>query len=66
MQIEETRTLTIGDFFDMVEKEGGTYAVETPNGFVKLGDLVKKTKQPSCIIRADGESIGVSDRKSVV
>ena len=60
MQIEETRTLTIGEFFDMVEKEGGTYAVETPNGFVKLGDLVKKTKQPSCIIRVDGESIGVS------
>lgn len=60
MQIEETRTMTIGDFFEMVKNEGGTYAVETPDGFVQLGDLVLKKNQPSCIIRADGAEIGTS------
>lgn len=60
MQIEETKTMTIGDFFEMVKNDGGTYAVETPDGFVQLGDLVLKKNQPSCIIRADGAEIGTS------
>lgn len=60
MQIEETKTMTIGDFFEMVGKDGGTYAVETPDGFVRLGDLVIKKNQPCCIVHADKEEIGVS------
>lgn len=40
--------ISIGDFFELVEKEGGTYRIKTPSGFKLIGDLYKKQNR-NCI-----------------
>lgn len=42
MQVGEERELSIGEFFELAEKEGGIYEIETPEGWVEVGSLVKK------------------------
>ncbi len=42
MKINEEKVISIGDFFELSKKEGGTYEIETPQGWVEIGDLVKK------------------------
>lgn len=61
MQIGEEFELTISDFFEMAEKEGGVYEIETPDGWVQLGDLVKKRNKECYLIRLkDGRELGGS------
>jgi hypothetical protein len=40
--------ITIGEFFDLVEKNGGTYTIKTPSGFKPIGNLFKKLNK-DCI-----------------
>ena len=40
--------ISIGDFFDLVEKQGGTYKIKTPSGYKLVGNLYKKTNR-NCI-----------------
>jgi len=40
--------ITMGEFFDLVEKNGGTYMIKTPSGFKPIGNLFKKLNK-NCI-----------------
>jgi len=40
--------ITIKDFFNVVENDGGTYKIKTPSGFKVIGDLFKKQNK-TCI-----------------
>jgi len=40
--------ITIKDFFELVEKDGGTYKIKTPSGFKLIGNLYQK-KDKNCI-----------------
>jgi ATP-dependent Clp protease ATP-binding subunit ClpC len=40
--------LTIKEFFELAESEGGTYAINTPSGYKPVGNLYKK-KNKTCI-----------------
>ena len=45
MEINEEKVIAIKDFFDLSEDEGGIYEIETPQGWVEVGDLVKKSNK---------------------
>lgn len=45
MQIGEDRQITIEEFFKISQLEEGTYEIETPDGWVELGELVKKSNK---------------------
>jgi len=45
MEINEERVIGISDFFNLSENEGGVYEIETPQGWVEIGDLVKKSNK---------------------
>jgi ATP-dependent Clp protease ATP-binding subunit ClpA len=40
--------IKIEDFFDLVEKKGGTYKIKTPSGYKLIGNLYKKNNK-NCI-----------------
>jgi hypothetical protein len=62
MQIKEEKTIEINDFFDLVENEGGIYEIETPQGWVEIGDLIRKNNKECFLIRTkDGTELGGSD-----
>lgn len=42
MDIGETRELTIEEFFNLSQEEGGEFQIETPDGWQDIGFLVKK------------------------
>ena len=46
MKINETKKLKIKELFNLVEDCDGTYEIKTPNGFIKLGNLIKKKNKP--------------------
>ena len=39
--------LTISEFFNLVEKDGGTYTIKTPSGYKPIGKLFKKLNKDS-------------------
>jgi hypothetical protein len=45
MEIGEELDISIKDFFDLVNKEGGEYEIETPEGFVKIEEYLIKFKE---------------------
>ena len=45
MKINEEKVIAIKDFFELTEDEGGIYEIETPQGWVEVGDLVKKSNK---------------------
>lgn len=45
MKINEEKIISISNFFELSENEGGTYEIETPQGWVEIGDLVKKSNK---------------------
>jgi hypothetical protein len=60
MQTEE-QELTIEEFFQLAKK-GGIYEIDTPQGWVELGDLVKKTNKECFILRTEtGRILGASN-----
>ena len=44
MEVKEVKEVTISDFFDLCEKDGGEYQIETPDGWKNINFLVKKKK----------------------
>ncbi len=53
MEISEQKVVAISDFFNLVEDEGGIYEVETPQGWVEIGDLVKKSNKECYALLTD-------------
>jgi hypothetical protein len=53
IEIGETIEMSVKDFFDMVSNEGGTYQIQTDNGFSNLGSLIKKKNKHSYKITLD-------------
>lgn len=41
-EINDVVEMTVSDFFDMIKNEGGTYQIETDEGFSNLGSLITK------------------------
>jgi len=53
--MEKEQKIKIADFFE-VSKEGGEYEIQTPNGWVKIGDLLKKNnKECYCLRLSSGK-----------
>lgn len=50
MQIGEIKELEIQDFFEL-SKEGGIYEIETPDGWIEIGDLFLKKNKECYLIR---------------
>lgn len=63
MKIKEEKTMTISDFFQLANEEGGIYEIETPQGWIEIGCLVKKANKECFTIRTrKGKSLsGSSD-----
>jgi hypothetical protein len=63
MQVGEERELTIRDFFSMAQDDGGIYEIDTPNGWIEVGCLVRKNGKRCYSIRtAKGRELkGSSD-----
>jgi len=54
--------ITIKDFFDLVNTDGGTYKIKTPSGYKLIGNLYKKqNKQCIKITLSNGMSLSGSD-----
>lgn len=60
MQVYEEKEMKISEFFEMVQKEGGTYEIETDNGYKPLGDLVIKKNMDGVLIRTEDGDIECS------
>lgn len=52
LKIQEEIELTIEEFFQLAEK-GGIYEIDTPQGWIELGDLVKKTNKECFILHTE-------------
>lgn len=50
MQVNDVDAMTIADFFEMCEKEGGQYQIDTPDGWKNINFLVKKKNKESCCL----------------
>jgi hypothetical protein len=63
MKINEEQMISIDDFFTLADEEGGIYEIETPQGWVEIGSLVKKINKECFTIRTkEGKSLsGSSD-----
>jgi ATP-dependent Clp protease ATP-binding subunit ClpC len=58
--------LTIKEFFDLVESDGGTYKIKTPSGFKLVGNLFKKqNKNCKKITLSNGKELSGSDEHLV-
>jgi hypothetical protein len=49
--LEEEKVIAIDDFFKLADEEGGVYEIETPQGWVEIGSLVKKIDKECFTIR---------------
>lgn len=61
MQIGEITEIRIDDFFELIEQDGGTYEVETPQGWIEIGDMKREQKECFLLRTADGLSLGAGD-----
>ena len=61
MNVGDVQELTIAEFFELVASEGGTYEVETPQGWVELGRLKTETKECCTITTNDFDLGGGTD-----
>ena len=62
IQVGETMEMAVEDFFAMAENEEGIYEIETPQGFVEIGDLYRKRNKECHMLRtADGGELAASD-----
>jgi hypothetical protein len=62
MQIGEEKTISIDEFFQLSIEEEGIYEIETPQGWVEIGDLVKKNNKECFLIRTkSGIELGGSE-----
>lgn len=58
--------ISIGDFFELVKKEGGTYKIKTPSGFKLVGNLYKKLNKNCVKIKlSNGLELSGSDEHFV-
>lgn len=53
MEVNEEKIMAISDFFYIVEDEGGIYEIETPQGWIEIGDLVKKSNKECYALLTD-------------
>ncbi len=58
MQVDDVCDITIEDFFSLVESEGGVYEVETPQGWIEIGDLKREDKECYLLRTDSGVSLG--------
>ena len=68
MVVNETYTIKIGDFYNYLDQNGGTFEIQTPNGFQKIGDVYKKlNKEIYDLTLVNGEKLtGSSDHLVLV
>lgn len=45
MNVGEQYSIKIGDLYDYINQEGGTFEILTPTGFEKIGDIYNKTNK---------------------
>lgn len=58
--------IKIKEFFDLIEKEGGTYTIKTPSGFKVIGNLfIKKNKNCIKVKLSNGLELSGSDQHFV-
>jgi hypothetical protein len=61
MQIGDEKEISIEDFFKIVD-EDGIYEIETPDGWMEIGDVYNKKNKNAYILRTNGGlSLGCSD-----
>lgn len=62
MELNEEKELTIKEFFELSENEKGEYLIDTPDGWQKIGFLVKKNnKECYNLVTEDGIDLGCSN-----
>lgn len=61
MKIGETTEIRMSDFFELVEQDGGTYEVETPQGWIEIGDMKREQKECFLLRTANGLNLGAGD-----
>ena len=58
--------ISIGEFFEKIEKEGGTYKIKTPSGYKLIGNLYKKHNKNCVKIKlSNGLELSGSDEHFV-
>ena len=57
MQVGEVAEIQMDDFFDLAQN-GGIYEVETPQGWIEIGDLKREKKECFLIRTDDGITLG--------
>jgi len=57
MKINETAEIQISDFFELVEQDGGVYEVQTPQGWVEIGDMKREQKECFLLRTASGSNL---------
>jgi ATP-dependent Clp protease ATP-binding subunit ClpC len=67
MKIDDIIEINVEDFFTLVNKDGGTYQIESDNGFVQIGSLIiKENKDTYKIILSNGFELSASNDHFVV
>jgi ATP-dependent Clp protease ATP-binding subunit ClpC len=62
LEINDKVEMTVSEFFEMVKNEGGTYQIETDEGFSNLGSLIKKRGKTSYkIVLSNGYNLKASE-----
>ena len=62
MQVAEEKIISIDEFIDLAENDGGIYEVETPTGWIEIGCLMKKPDKGCFRLRTqNGNSISASN-----
>ena len=65
MHIGEEKEVDIQDFFEIV-KDGGTYEIATPQGWIEVGDLFLNKDRECYLLRTEnGKELGGSDSHKV-
>ncbi|MHA2279545.1 MAG: AAA family ATPase [Promethearchaeota archaeon] len=57
----EITEIQISDFFDLIEQKGGVYEVETPQGWIEIGDMRREQKDCYLLRTANGLSLGAGN-----
>lgn len=67
LEIDQTLEISVKDFFEMVQKKGGSYQIESDNGFSQIGSLIIKSNKDSYkIVLSNGYKLSASNDHYVV
>ena len=67
LEINETIEISVKDFFKLVQENGGSYQIESDNGFSQIGSLIIKSNKDSYrIVLSNGYELSASNDHYVV